>query len=149
MHAALPVINLVSGGEKDRYLEGAIKEMRQEEDPAFQFILYGHTHVARQEYLNGELDGRGRLYVNTGTYLLLITLARDGRTFGSAKQMTMTFAYGEDEDTDGKPGPVAGRVGRDRRKQYAGGRAATIAVPGHQLGGPRRLASLLSPAPGA
>jgi len=122
VHAALPVINLVSGGEKDRYLEGAIKEMRQEEDPAFQFILYGHTHVARQEYLNGELDGRGRLYVNTGTYLPLITLARDGRTFGSAKQMTMTFAYGEDEDTDGKAGgPSLDAWAGIRRKQYAVG----------------------------
>jgi predicted phosphodiesterase len=93
--------------------------MRQEEDP-FQFILYGHTHIARQEYLTGELDGTGRIYVNTGTYLPLITLARDERTFASARQMTMTFAYAEDEDTDGKAGgPSLDVWAGIRRKQYA------------------------------
>jgi predicted phosphodiesterase len=94
--------------------------MRQEEDPAFQFILYGHTHIARQEYLTGELDGTGRIYVNTGTYLPLITLARDERTFASARQMTMRFAYAEDEDTDGKAGgPSLDVWAGIRRKQYA------------------------------
>jgi UDP-2,3-diacylglucosamine pyrophosphatase LpxH len=119
VHAALPVVALLDNGRGDRYVEGAIREMRQEEDPAFQFILYGHTHVARQEYLTGELDGRGRIYVNTGTYLPLITIARDERTFASAKQMTMTFAYGEDEDTDGKAGGPSLEVWAGiRRKQY-------------------------------
>lgn len=119
VHAVLPAISLLLGGEKDRYLEGAIREMRQEEDPTFQFILYGHTHVAKQEYLTGELDGRGRIYVNTGTYLPLIALARDERTFASAKQMTMTFAYAEDEDRDGKAGgPSLDAWSGIRRKQY-------------------------------
>jgi UDP-2,3-diacylglucosamine pyrophosphatase LpxH len=119
VHAALPAISLLTGGGADRYLDGAIREMRQEEDPAFQFILYGHTHIAKQEYLTGELDGTGRIYVNTGTYLPLITLARDERTFASARQMTMTFAYAEDEDTDGKAGgPSLDVWAGIRRKQY-------------------------------
>jgi len=119
VHVALPAIGLLTGGGADRYLEGAIREMRQEENPAYQFILYGHTHVAKQEYLTGELDGRGRIYINTGTYLPLITLARDERTFASAKQMTMTFAYGADEDRDGKAGgPSLDVWAGIRRKQY-------------------------------
>jgi len=125
---ALPMLRQIvaSGGELTSgqrreciYLEGAIREMNQEEDPAFQFILYGHTHVAKHEYLTGDLDGRGRIYVNTGTYLPLITLARDGRTFASARQMTMTFAYAEDEDAGGKAGgPSLEAWAGIRRKQY-------------------------------
>jgi predicted phosphodiesterase len=119
VHTALPAITLLTGRATDHYLEGAIREMNQEEDPAFQFILYGHTHVARHEYLTGELDGRGRIYVNTGTYLPLITLARDERTFAAARQMTMTFAYGEDEDADRKAGGPSLEVWSGiRRKQY-------------------------------
>jgi UDP-2,3-diacylglucosamine pyrophosphatase LpxH len=119
VHTALPAITLLTSRAADHYLEGAIREMNQEEDPAFQFILYGHTHVAKHEYLTGDLDGRGRIYVNTGTYLPLITLARDGRTFASARQMTMTFAYAEDEDAGGKAGgPSLEAWAGIRRKQY-------------------------------
>ena len=65
-------------------------------------------------------DGAARIYVNTGTFLPLISRARDGRTFASAQQMTMVFVYGEDEDTQGKR---AGTTSLDiwngtRRKLY-------------------------------
>jgi hypothetical protein len=61
------------------------------------------------------------MYVNTGTFLPLITRARDGRTFASAQQMTMVFVYREDEDTQGKQ---AGTTSIDiwngtRGKRYA------------------------------
>ena len=135
VHAALPD-QLVSGGRRDRYLEGAIKEMRQEEDPAFQFILYGHTHVARQEYLSGELDWPGPA-LRQHRHLSAAHRPRGtGEAFGSAKQMTMTFAYGEDEDTDRKAGgPSLDAWAEIRRAVRGGGSPSLSPVPGHQLGG--------------
>ena len=47
-------------------------------------------------------DGTFRMYVNTGTFLPLISRTRDGRSFASAQQMTMVFAYRADEDMQGK-----------------------------------------------
>ncbi len=65
-------------------------------------VIYGHTHRARHEYLAGRPDGTVRMYINTGTFLPLITRAADSRTFASALQMTMVYVYRGDEDTQRK-----------------------------------------------
>jgi UDP-2,3-diacylglucosamine pyrophosphatase LpxH len=67
-----------------------------------QRVIYGHTHRARHDYFAADPEGAVRMYINTGTFLPLITRARDGRSFASAQQMTMVFAYRADEDRQGK-----------------------------------------------
>jgi UDP-2,3-diacylglucosamine pyrophosphatase LpxH len=90
---------------EDGLLAGARAEAVFKGEPVpggIQRVIYGHTHRARHDYFAATPDGMVRMYVNTGTFLPLITRARDGRTFASAQQMTMVFAYREDEDTQGK-----------------------------------------------
>lgn len=119
VHTLAPLADLVLGERRDRYLDGAMREMKDEKDPDIQFILYGHTHLGTHEYLSGKPDGSGHLYVNTGTWLPLICPARDGVSFASAKQMTMIFAYAADEDTKGKArGPSLDVWQGIRRKLY-------------------------------
>jgi hypothetical protein len=120
VHALAPLADLVLGEKDDRYLEGAMRDMHAEPDPAIQFIFYGHTHVGKHEYLSGAPDGSGRIYVNTGTWLPLICPAQDGVTFASAKQMTMVFAYAADEDTDGKAGGPSLDVWQGIRRKLHG-----------------------------
>jgi len=90
---------------EDGLLAGARSEAAFQGEPAptgIQRVIYGHTHRARHEYFAAGTDGTVRMYINTGTFLPLITRTRDGRSFASAQQMTMVFAYGPDEDTQGK-----------------------------------------------
>ena len=120
VHTLAPLADLVLDERHDRYLDGAIQEMKDEKDEGIQFIFYGHTHVAKREYLSGKPDGSGRIYVNTGTWLPLICPARDGVSFASAKQITMVFAYADDEDTSGKAGGASLDVWQGiRRKLYS------------------------------
>jgi UDP-2,3-diacylglucosamine pyrophosphatase LpxH len=111
-------------GDEDRLLEGAAAEEALQPAQAargIQRVVYGHTHRARHVYFSGERDGRARMYVNTGTYLPLISRAADRRSFASSLQMSLVYIYRADEDTEGK---VAGTTSLDiwsgiRRKVYA------------------------------
>jgi len=118
----LEVVALFSK-DKDKVFEGA----RQEEvfrgpiaDGSIQYVIYGHTHKARNDYLSGRPDGRVRMYLNTGTYLPLIARSDDFKTFGRSTQMTMTYLFRGDEDTERKqPGTVSVDVWYGtRRKLY-------------------------------
>jgi UDP-2,3-diacylglucosamine pyrophosphatase LpxH len=91
----------IFGSSKDDSAEGARKEWEHGLPGQIQYVVYGHTHEARTEYFSGLTDNRVRMYINTGTYLPLIQRARDVG-FAMANQMTMTFFYRGDEDTDGK-----------------------------------------------
>lgn len=89
----------------DRLLAGARSETVFQGEPTpggIQRVIYGHTHRARHDFFSASPDGAVRMYVNTGTFLPLITRAADTRSFASALQMTMVFAYGPGEDTQGK-----------------------------------------------
>lgn len=86
-----------------------------------QRVVYGHTHRARHDFFSATADGAVRMYVNTGTFLPLISRARDGRTFARAQQIAMVFVYRADEDTQGK---LAGTTSIDiwngtRGKRYS------------------------------
>jgi UDP-2,3-diacylglucosamine pyrophosphatase LpxH len=67
-----------------------------------QRVIYGHTHRARHDYFHGNQDGTVQMYVNTGTYLPLITEADDGESFASSIQMVYVYLYRVDEDLDTK-----------------------------------------------
>ncbi len=94
----------IFGSSKDDYVEGAKKEYKAGLSKAVQYVLYGHTHDARQDFFSGDIDGRTSMYINTGTYLPLIQRA-DGSGFCSAYRMTMAFFYRGDEDANGKKSP--------------------------------------------
>jgi UDP-2,3-diacylglucosamine pyrophosphatase LpxH len=111
-------------GEDDRVLKGAAgEEVLQPANAArgIQRVVYGHTHRAMHLYFSGERDGRARMYVNTGTYLPLISRATDGHSFASSLQMSLVYLYREDEDTDDKvPGTTSLDIWNGiRRKVYA------------------------------
>jgi UDP-2,3-diacylglucosamine pyrophosphatase LpxH len=73
-----------------------------------QRVIYGHTHRARHDYFHGNQDGTVQMYVNTGTYLPLITEAEDGESFASSIQMVYVYVYRADEDVETKqPGTTS------------------------------------------
>lgn len=88
--------------EQDQLYAGAKREAVLQQagiSRGIQRVVYGHTHRARHDYLVSFPDGSTQMYINTGTFLPLITKAADGRSFASPLQMTMVYAYREDEDT--------------------------------------------------
>lgn len=108
---------------EDGLLAGARSESVFQGDPGpgdIQRVIYGHTHRARDDYFSAAPDGAVRMYVNTGTFLPLITRTQDGHSFASAHQMTMVFAYRDDEDTAQKrPGTTSLDIWNGtRRKLY-------------------------------
>jgi UDP-2,3-diacylglucosamine pyrophosphatase LpxH len=93
--------------QPDAYYQGARTEFARLPD-TLQFLVQGHTHQARHDYLSANIAGGVRLYINTGTFLPLVQRTDDGRGFARAHQMTMAFFYHEGEDLRGKarPGPT-------------------------------------------
>lgn len=85
----------------DLLVAGAQKEWEKLDRP-FQYLVYGHTHQARQEYFQASPEGLVKMYINTGTFLPLIQVTRDNRTFATAHRMTMAFFFTKDEDRRGR-----------------------------------------------
>jgi UDP-2,3-diacylglucosamine pyrophosphatase LpxH len=109
--------------EEDILREGArSEEVFRNPRPGhgIQRIVYGHTHRARHDYFHGNQDGTVQMYINTGTYLPLITEAEDGESFASSMQMVYVYLYRVDEDLDTKqPGTMSLDVWTGiRRKVY-------------------------------
>ena len=110
--------------EEETLLEGARSEevfRKPSSENRIQRIIYGHTHRARHDYFHGNQDGTVRMYVNTGTYLPLITEADDGESFASSIQMVYVYVYRADEDLEGKhPGTTSMDIWTGiRRKVYS------------------------------
>jgi hypothetical protein len=68
----------------------------------------------------GNQDGTVKMYINTGTYLPLITQAEDGESFASSIEMVYVYLYRVDEDLDTKqPGTTSMDIWTGiRRKLY-------------------------------
>lgn len=96
------LVDNIFGSSKDDFSNGAGKEFQNKYyiDKGIQYIFYGHTHEARQDYFYGDRNGNVKLYINTGTFLPYILKTRDNKSFASAYQMTMAFLYKRNEDTD-------------------------------------------------
>jgi UDP-2,3-diacylglucosamine pyrophosphatase LpxH len=89
------------GHGKDDNVEGAKSEWKDATVPAsIQYILYGHTHVARHDIFSARSDGSVNMYVNTGTYLPLIEKAEESG-FATSKQMSLTYFFNSKEDCPG------------------------------------------------
>jgi UDP-2,3-diacylglucosamine pyrophosphatase LpxH len=96
--------------EEDVLREGARSEevFRRRPGNPIQRVVYGHTHRAGHHYFHGNQDGTVQMYINTGTYLPLITEAEDGESFASSIQMVYVYLYRVDEDLDTKqPGTTS------------------------------------------
>jgi len=65
-----------------------------------QFILYGHSHDARYDCFRGRVDGRVKMYVNTGTFLSFIDRTLDGRGFFTSHRLSYVLVYAPEEDPD-------------------------------------------------
>jgi UDP-2,3-diacylglucosamine pyrophosphatase LpxH len=110
--------------EEETLRDGARSEEVFRNPPSgkpIQRVIYGHTHRARHDYFHGNQDGTVRMYVNTGTYLPLITEADDGESFASSIQMVYVYVYRADEDLEGKhPGTTSMDIWTGiRRKVYS------------------------------
>jgi len=117
---ALEWIAGLLGGGGDDFMEGARQEWTWPGHEGIQYILYGHTHQAKNHYFSAALDGRVRMYINTGTYLPYVRQV-DGGGFASAQQMTLACFYRDDEDRESRsgPGPTLDLWNGIRRKRYA------------------------------
>jgi UDP-2,3-diacylglucosamine pyrophosphatase LpxH len=97
--------------EEDTLREGARSEevfRNPRPESQIQRVVYGHTHRARHDYFHANQDGTVQMYINTGTYLPLITEAEDGESFASSIQMVYVYLYRVDEDLGTKrPGTTS------------------------------------------
>jgi len=115
------VVTFVRGDREDDFYLGAAGELNGDElPPGVQYLLYGHTHTARQACISAERDGRVRMYVNTGTFLPLIERADDRKTFFRSNRMTFICFYRKDEDTHDRrgDGPTMDVWDGMKRKDY-------------------------------
>lgn len=91
--------------ERDAYIHGALRHPVWDATAGIDAVVMGHTHVP-QRLLLDEVNGRQRLYVNTGTWRERIersfSLDRVG-DFVKLKQMTYVVFYNADEN-GGEPG---------------------------------------------
>jgi len=108
------------GGKRDDFMEGAREEWTWPGHEGIQYVLYGHTHLAKNCYFSAGLDGRVRMYINTGTYLPYVRQV-EGGGFAAAHQMTLASFYRDDEDKDSRsgPGPTLDLWNGIRRKPYS------------------------------
>ncbi len=106
-------------GDDDRFMVGAEKDF-DGVDARIQYVVYGHTHEARQDYLEGHPDGSVKMYINCGTYLPLIQATRNRKGFATAHRMTMAFFFRADEDENSRKdhGPTLTLWNGIRRKMY-------------------------------
>lgn len=91
----------------DKFLNGAKTEWENaafKNDRRFQYVVYGHTHEARQEYLEANGDEKVKMYINSGTFLPLIQPAHRRNGFASAHRMTIANFFKDDEDMEGRKG---------------------------------------------
>jgi UDP-2,3-diacylglucosamine pyrophosphatase LpxH len=113
---------LLPGDDLDPLAEGARQEFASidPDSGGLQYVLYGHTHEARQDCFRGFPDGRAQLYVNTGTFLPFIDRAHGGHGFWTAQRMTYAFLFRDEEDRRGRlgPGPTLDVWDGLRRKHY-------------------------------
>ena len=114
-------LTLLRGRREDGCSKGAASELSGKEIPAgVQYLLYGHTHGARQACVTAKRDGTVRMYVNTGTFLPLIERAADRGSFFRSNRMTFNLFYHKGEDVAHRrgDGPTMDVWDGMKRKDY-------------------------------
>lgn len=115
---AAKVMKFASDGADSMY-KGAKKEFSLIHDSRIQYLVYGHTHDARHDYFSASHFEMVKMYINTGTYLPLIQASEDSG-YCKAHQMSLTFFYNQNEDTDERAdkGPTVNIWNGIMRKEY-------------------------------
>lgn len=87
--------------DKDLYLRGAMEDLNKYAPQGIRYAVYGHTHLAMHRYIEGDVSGTHKTYINTGTYLPL-TQAAINSGYVTNHQMTLLTFYNPNEDIAGK-----------------------------------------------
>jgi hypothetical protein len=119
--AVKPAVDFARGHPEDEYYKGAREEFGGEHLPAgTEYLLYGHTHAARQVCFSAKPGGEVQMYINTGTFLPLIERTADRQSFFRSNRMTFICFYRKDEDTHGRlgDGPTVDVWDGIKRKDY-------------------------------
>jgi UDP-2,3-diacylglucosamine pyrophosphatase LpxH len=132
LHKLQQIIDVVEGaqnaltrvlGERDRdeLVLGAFEEFKESLPAETQYVVYGHTHSARQDYFSATLDHKVRMYINTGTFMPLITKAYDKRSFARSSRLSFVCFFHKDEDQNDRlgDGPTLEVWDGVKRKEYA------------------------------
>lgn len=132
--------------EGSEIYEGAKQEFARL-GPDIQYLVYGHTHRARHDYLSGGVGGRVQMYINTGTYLPLLRTTDDGRGFAQSDQMSLTFFFNRNEDTNDRAdeGPTVDLWNGIKRKHYL--ERPSVAAGRRKPGKRRRSSPAATPGP--
>jgi hypothetical protein len=104
IHSLVDIVDYVSkyfSSEDNDDVENAKKEFEKNKD--IQYVIYGHTHDAKNVTFETSVDGKVKKYINTGTYLPLIKKIPKSKSFVTQNQMTMTFLYTKEERKSSYP----------------------------------------------
>ena len=116
-------LDVVTGRKgRDNLVRGAEKEFSDGQLPGeIQYVVYGHSHGARQDCFSATRDGRVQMYINTGTFLPVIERAADKQSFAQSYRMTYVCLFRSDEDKKNRVGngPTVDVWNGTRRKVYA------------------------------
>lgn len=121
LEKAEAVVEFVRGHREDALAKGASDEFGGNGLPAdTQYLLYGHSHVARQTCFSADTAGAVKMYINTGTFLPLIERTADKQSFFRSNRMTFICFYRHDEDVAGRlgDGPTVDVWDGMKRKDY-------------------------------
>ncbi|MCF7918502.1 MAG: hypothetical protein K9N06_01130 [Candidatus Cloacimonetes bacterium] len=102
LHKVLEIIKAAGKYFKtpaDIYLKGAMADFARY--PKVRFVIYGHTHQAKDVIIENKKEKGSYRYINTGTYLPQIEEAKVNG-FGISKRMTITFIYSKKENGSSK-----------------------------------------------
>jgi len=89
----------------DNDVNGALTEFRPSPSSEWlQFVVYGHTHEPRHDCFSATIDGRVHLYVNTGTFLPLVSRIPASGEFSTDHQLNMVYFFRSEENTGGESG---------------------------------------------
>jgi UDP-2,3-diacylglucosamine pyrophosphatase LpxH len=123
MKVALPVkaiVDRISGqSDHDALASGAAEQFKTQTQRT-QYLVYGHTHQARQDYFSATVQGGVKMYVNTGTFLPVIMRAADAKSFARSNRLSFVCFYNREEDTRDRAddGPTVEIWDGVKRKRY-------------------------------
>jgi UDP-2,3-diacylglucosamine pyrophosphatase LpxH len=126
-------LDLVGARGSDDYHKGAASEFKSDRLPAgTQYVLYGHTHSAKQQIISAQRSGDVQMYINTGTFLPLIERTDDRHSFAQTHRMSYVCFYNAYEDQNGRlgDGPTVDVWDGIKRKFYTPPPAPMLADAG-------------------
>ncbi|MFN8366720.1 MAG: hypothetical protein U0Y96_05700 [Candidatus Kapaibacterium sp.] len=103
MKKIVPILDSlgVFSEDDETFLEAAKSDFIFNSNSGINYVVYGHTHHALHHYIEGNVNGMHKTYINTGTYLPF-TQKAEVNGFVSNHQMILLTFYSAAEDSDAK-----------------------------------------------